>query len=430
MNLKTKSILGWFTIIIVSLIPVLLFYVFGTALSGFSSFSISLYTLGRTFALIGVTLFTINFVLSTRLKFLEEVFGGMDKVYLVHGITGGTAFMFILAHPLLILASSIPTGISSAAVYLIPSGILYLDFGLIAIILLISLMFVTFFTRMKYNHWKFTHEFLGVVFIFVLLHIFFLPDGGFYGYYVFISIIAIIGLSAFIYSLVIRKKFLKYSMYKIKSIKDNKDYIFLELEPKDKSLLYQSGQFVFMRFYNEKISREPHPFSIASESNSQIIKIFIKKLGDFTEKLNNLKVGDEVSLEGPYGKFNFKNFESKNQIWLAAGIGITPFLGMIDELKENPDYKIDLLYTFKDNYIIDKEVLDKISRIKNLKFLPWNSQKRGRIKIGKIIEIYGSLKDKEILICGPLQFKEEIIRGLKELGIKKEKIHEEVFELK
>lgn len=435
MNLETKSFLGWTSIILISLIPVFLFFALGNGLRGFNDFSSSLYTLGRIFALIGVTLFTLNFVLSTRLKFLEEIFGGLDKVYLVHGIVGGIAFMFILAHPIFLVANLIPQHLVQAASYFIPGGILSLDFGLIAIVGLITLIFVTFFTRIKYNKWKFTHEFMGGIFALVILHMLLIDDSVamdniFLGYNLFVLIIALIGGSAIVYSWIIRKKYKKYPVYKIEDIKINKNIIGLQLEPESKEILYQSGQFLFLRFYNEQLSKEPHPFSIASKSNERIIRVAIKESGDFTNELTNLKIGDKVSVEGPYGKFNFKNFGNKKQIWIAGGIGITPFLGMIEELKEMPDYNIDFIYTFRENYIITKKFADEMSRVKNLKFIPWNSEKKGNLTMGKIIEEKISLSDKEILICGPSAMKESLIKGLKELGIGKNKIHEEVFDLK
>src|SRR5271157_3336749 len=277
MNLKTKSFLGWTAIILISLIPVFFLFTLGNGINGFSDFSSSLYTLGRIFALVGLTLFTINFVLSTRLKFLEEIFGGLDKVYLVHGIIGGVAFMFILAHPIFIVANLIPKNIVKAASYFIPGGILPLDFGLIAIVGLITLIFVTFFTRMKYNKWKFTHEFMSAIFVLVVLHIILVKsiaiDNIFVGYNIFVTIIAIIGGSAIIYSWIIRKN-KRYLKYKIEEIKSNNNIIELQLEPESEKLKYKSGQFVFLKFYNEKLSKESHPFSISSKSNDRIVKVF------------------------------------------------------------------------------------------------------------------------------------------------------------
>ncbi len=431
LNSKSKEFIGWSSIILLSLVPVVLFLL-GSGMQGFKNFSLSLYTLGRIFALGGITLFALNFVLSTRLKFLEEIFGGLDKVYLVHGIVGGIAFMLILAHPILISASFIPKSIIQAASFFIPGSILFLDFGLIAIIGFISLIFITLFTRMKYNYWKYTHEFMGLVFILALLHIFLVPEGGFGGYHIFTSIIAIIGISAFSYSLIIRRKILKHYSYRIKEIRINTNIINLYLEPQSetKQLKYQSGQFVFLKFNNQKVSRETHPFSISSKSNDKIIRIILKESGDFTNTLINLKVGDKVTVEGPYGKFNFKNFDSKKQVWIAGGIGITPFLGMVENLEENPEIDVTFFYTFRENYIVDKKLFERMGKMKNLKFITWNSKNKGHINIGEMARTTVELSNAEILVCGPIKFKEEIVKQLRDLRISKDKIHEEIFDLK
>ena len=257
----------------------------------------------------------------------------------------------------------------------------FLDFGLIAIIGFISLIFITLFTRMKYNYWKYTHEFMGLVFILALLHIFLVPEGGFGGYHIFTSIIAIIGISAFSYSLIIRRKILKHYSYRIKEIRINTNIInlYLETQSETKQLKYQSGQFVFLKFNNQKVSRETHPFSISSKSNDKIIRIILKESGDFTNTLFiNLKVGDKVTVEGPYGKFNFKNFDSKKQVFsITGGIGITPFLGMVENLEENPEIDVTFFYTFRENYIVDKKLFERMGKMKNLKFMTWNSKIKG-----------------------------------------------------
>ena len=56
---------------------------------------------------------------------------------------------------------------------------------------------------------------------------------------------------------------------------------------------------------------------------------------------------------------------------------------MIDELKENKEYGVDLIYTFRENHIVDKNALEKISKVKNLKFTPWNSAKERNHKCRK-----------------------------------------------
>jgi predicted ferric reductase len=324
----------------------------------------------------------------------------------------------------------------TAATYLSPSIYWSVNFGMIALMGLLVLVYITLFTKMKYHKWKFTHEFMGGVFIFAVLHSFLVRGSVsegiiFHGYYTYIIIVSIIGLAAFTYSLFIKNRSMKNAVYKIKEIKHIGKVFEIDMTPEHKPISYQSGQFIFVRFYNEKLSDESHPFSIASKSNELELKIVVKKLGDFTQNLIHLKPGDKVSVEGPYGRFNFKNFSNKNQVWLGSGIGVVPFLGMAEEIEEQGT-KVDFYYSEKENKdFIGYKELERISgEGKNFKFFPWTSGSKGWLKTHNIKEGSGTLKDKEFLVCGSPEFKESIIKGLMDEGVKKSQIHEEVFDFR
>ncbi len=375
-------------------------------------------------------------MLSTRLKFIENIFGGLDKVYIVHGILGGTALILVLSHPIFLVLNKIPDNIRLAAQYLLPGTYWSINFGIIALTGLLILVYITLFSKMKYHKWKFTHEFMGLVFAFAVLHIFLVrgtvsADNIFRGYYVFAAIVSTIGLSAFAYSLFLKNRFGKNAVYKIKTIEKTNENFTFELEPEHKPISYKSGQFVFIRFYNQHLSKEPHPFSIASKTDNYTIKIIAKKLGDFTNKLENLKEGGKVSIEGPYGGFHFRNYENKDQVWLASGIGITPFVGMAEDLLEN-DKKtnVNLYYIFRNNMDVSESFFRSFDeRMENFKFTEWDSSKKGHFSARDIGDLE-SLKEKEFLICGSPKFKEKLISDLEEAGIKKENIHEEVFDFR
>ena len=52
-----------------------------------------------------------------------------------------------------------------------------------------------------------------------------------------------------------------------------------------------------------------------------------KVLGDYTDHLNDkLKAGDAAIVEGAYGHFSSNYIKESDLIWIAGGIGITPFL--------------------------------------------------------------------------------------------------------
>ena len=96
---------------------------------------------------------------------------------------------------------------------------------------------------------------------------------------------------------------------------------------------HRPGQFVFAM---SNASEGPHPYTIASawKPHAARITIIAKALGDHTRRLpQTLKPGQAVRIEGPYGDFTFDDGMPR-QIWVAGGIGITPFLARMDALAD------------------------------------------------------------------------------------------------
>ena len=70
-----------------------------------------------------------------------------------------------------------------------------------------------------------------------------------------------------------------------------------------------------------------------------------KVFGYYTHHLfNNLQKGAVSKIERPCGSFSYENCTNKNQIWIAGGIGITPFISFIKSIKPESEYTIKLFY--------------------------------------------------------------------------------------
>ncbi len=88
--------------------------------------------------------------------------------------------------------------------------------------------------------------------------------------------------------------------------------------------------------FSDGPSREQHPFTISSGSHSDL-RFSIKASGDFTKALlAGVPVGSAARIEGPYGAFDYRRGRP-HQLWLAGGIGITPFLSMAEDLDAETD---------------------------------------------------------------------------------------------
>jgi predicted ferric reductase len=99
---------------------------------------------------------------------------------------------------------------------------------------------------------------------------------------------------------------------------------------KDRWEGHDAGQFAFVAFDD---GEGAHPFTISSAwKEDGLLHFHIKDLGDYTARLASaLKPGDRATVEGPYGCFRFESDKAR-QVWVAGGIGITPFMARMEEL--------------------------------------------------------------------------------------------------
>lgn len=111
---------------------------------------------------------------------------------------------------------------------------------------------------------------------------------------------------------------------------------------------HRAGQFAFATSQKEEGA---HPYTIASawDPDQRRIVMITKALGDHTSKLpERLRVGQPVTVEGPYGCFDFDD-DHPRQIWMGADIGITPFIARMKQLANKPGSQtIDLFHPAAD----------------------------------------------------------------------------------
>ncbi len=333
--IRIKNNLGWLAILVLSFLPIFFWIATKSINTRFVSSTATLTSLGQITGLVGMAMFAIVLILSGRFKFLEDYFGGLNKIYLAHHLFGGVAFVLMLFHPLFLAGKYLFVSTKSAALFLLPSSDWPVNFGIFGLLFLIIFLVITFFIKLPYEKWKLSHKFLGFAFFLVGLHSFLIPSdiSRSLPLRIYILSIAGIGLLVYVYRTILGFILVKKFTYVVQDIKylDEK-VVEIELSPQDKTLHFKPGQFAFVSFQSQDIGFETHPFSFTSSPFDRNLKIAVKNLGDFTAKLKNLKSGTIAKIEGPFGRFLSQNF--KDQIWIAGGIGITPFLSMARTLKE------------------------------------------------------------------------------------------------
>jgi len=210
----------------------------------------------------------------------------------------------------------------------------------------------------------------------------------------------------------------------IKIKKETPEIIIIKMLPK-KRFSYKPGQFLMVNINGIK-----RAYSIASSPRQRYIELCVKIIpnGKISRKLGVLKVGDEINIEAPYGKFIFS--ESKNPLFIAIGSGIAPIISMLRFMKSRGT----LLYGFRhdEDFAYKKEIL-KLKEIGKIKLnicitKPVNPDYDyflGRVtsKLKKM----NSKKYSEVYLCGPPEACNDIQEILIKQGYPQDKIRKEIF---
>ena len=241
---------------------------------------------------------------------------------------------------------------------------------------------------------------------------------------VYVFGMSFVGVFAWIYRAFLFNLFNKKLEYKITDI-NNKQFGITEIlmKPVSKGLEFMAGQFAFFTFPSAG-KKEQHPFTISSHPYDERLRITVKGLGDYTEVLGTkLEVGDSATVEGPYGHFSSSYIKERDQIWIAGGIGITPFLSLAKDMYTN---KVKLFWCVsKQEEAVYIDELNKIAtENSNFEYKIWPSNKLGFLTAEKLeLDNY----NKGYLICGPAPLKENLITQLKQKGVSSEHIYDEEF---
>ncbi len=304
-------------------------------------------------------------VLAARPAWLESRLGGLDKLYRLHKHIGIGAGVLVFTHWML---EWLPKNLSKAGWITSPNRPrgprgepdlwieLAKDVGEWAGYILLALVVVALVRRIPYRWFRLVHKAFGLVFLAGTFHGLMLLPASYWqsplGWLT--ATLAATGTVPALLSLAGRIGRRRQHAARIEAIRQHPGQL-LEIvcRPLAGWPGHRAGQFLFIDFGLR--GEGAHPFTIASDWNGQqgTLTLAIKALGDFTRQLPSLvQPGQSVTIEGPYGRFDFAPATGEHQVWVAGGIGVTPFLARLGELAhENGSAKInaDLFYSTPDS---------------------------------------------------------------------------------
>ncbi len=215
------------------------------------------------------------------------------------------------------------------------------------------------------------------------------------------------------------------------------EFVFDLSEP----LSFQAGQYVFLTLPSLEKNDPRGPrrhFSITSapEQNRQIIITSRIRDTGFKQTLVKLPIGMHVDIRGPYGELLLPEDELQSVVFIAGGIGITPFMSMLQHMKNiGRQTPVILLYSNKNRETSAfLEELCELSKVMpNFTFYPtmtgdpnWNGD-TGRIDAAYIQKRVSELKSSIFYVVGPEGLNQAMEDVLVSLNVDLDNIKREDF---
>ncbi len=422
--MKQKS--GNLIFILLVVLTIAVWLVFPPARDGVENYA--RYHLGMILGSTVIVLMSFSLFLSTRPKWAEPYFGGLDKMYMTHRRTSTSAFLLMFVHLLTVPISLMNLHIGN---YLAMISFL----GIIAIVLPTlapRIPFLSKLTGSSYEGWKKLHRYIGLFFILGYLHSITVNAPTTKIAISWNQIFVFLGIGSYLYAEVFGRFFKKYVPYLVEAVNHpNNSTTEVVLRARNQPIKHaHAGQFLFVKFAGVQGLDESHPFTISSAPSEDVLRLTIKASGDFTRHLfANLKAGTSATVEGAYGMFNYKTGGEK-QIWVAGGIGVTPFLSFLRDLKTGLAHDVDFYYTVRhpEEAVFKDEVEAATKQNTRLKARIRFSATDGSLTVDEIAKnAGGDIRGHHVYMCGPLPMVQAFEKKFMEAGVPTANIHFEEF---
>lgn len=386
----------------------------------------------------------IQFMLMSRIGWIEQEFG-LDRLASFHRINGYSAIILMLIHvPLITLGYAMQAHVGYLKQYFDLifhyQYVIFASFGLILFLVIIGSSIYIARKRLKFETWYYVHLMAYLAIIFVSLHQFAIGRSfqtnsayfyGWLGLYLFVAVNV----------LVYRFGFPVYNLYrfgfrvaKVEAETGTATNVYISAKDVER-LGVVPGQFILVRFFQAGFIYEEHPFTVSQIPKGDMLRLTIRKSGDFTEQIPQLKVGTKVLVSGPFGRFTHNVEQKSKRLLIAGGVGITPIHSL---LQESVASTIDSVVLFGNRDSSDvplKREVEVLSRNASVSFHPIYSDEevsgaeKGYVS-GELIErLVPDYKQRDIFLCGPPVMMIAIITDLKKLGIDESLLHYEQFGL-
>jgi predicted ferric reductase len=409
-----SGLIGYAVVALALAIPLAIYFVAAPGLGARGTW----FVVGEVTGIAGATLLALTVILASRLAVLEWLFGDMTQVYIAHGVVGMLMFALVSVHPMLYFFGTLPDGTANAAHVIVPFHLVVLDW--ISYLAIAAALITTLYMRLSFDRWRWIHLLLGLATILtgysILIDNAIFDTAAIPALRIYLFVLFGLSLASFAWVALVRRYAEPKHEYRIVGIEHHPHARATEIvaEPVGKPIRFTAGQFAYADLLDDPmhVHRDfaAHPFSIASAPGQERISIVIESAGAHTERLQEIVAADDprALLHGSFGRLATERPRLRRQLWLAGGIGVTPFLAMAADLAEDParyeGYEVSLVLAVNTREQAFKlgQLEECAERFPQLDVHVWVTEEQGRPTIEAIAELIdGELSERAVMISGP-----------------------------
>ncbi|WP_088289532.1 ferric reductase-like transmembrane domain-containing protein [Kineosporia sp. A_224] len=353
-----------------SMLVVVGLWVAGGGLQDLGGWASGLTSIGRLTGLVSADLLLVQVLLMARIPLVERSYG-QDELARRHRLVGFTSFTLMAAHLLFITLgyaaqySTDPVAELWSFVVDYP-GMLLAAAGTLLLVLVTVTSIRKARKKLRYESWHLLHlyAYLGVGLA--------LPHQLWTGQEFLSSTVATVywwtlWAAAAAAVLVYRVgmpvyRTLTHDLRVTHVVRESPDVVSVHMRGRHLHRLpVAAGQFFSWRFLDGPGWTRAHPYSLSAAPTPSTLRITVKDLGDDSRRLEHLRPGTRVAIEGPYGRLHEGVRTRRKVTLLASGIGITPLRALLEELPAAPG-DITLVYRARDTGdLVLKHELDALA---------------------------------------------------------------------
>ncbi len=397
---------------------------------------------------LGYSWLMVQLVLSARLKWLERGIG-QDRLLIFHRVMAPVSLILLVVH-LVVKLWLFPASLQGLSGLVVFIGFFFV--GLFSAALFNGSTKMPLFAALQklvygklnrqYHHVKLLHNGTFLIAVIMFLHVLGSSTAS-YSLVLRIYFILLFAFSAaaYLYHKLLRP-LLRTAVYRVVDVSRPSDQVTnIGFEHvKGPPVRHSPGQFAFYWFLKGVPGKEEHPFTISAgadeTSSGTQLSFTAKALGDFTEGLPKVQIGDLLKVNGPYGIFSYRFLKEKQpMVWIAGGIGITPFLSMARTmaLEKSSPRPLLLWNTRRPEdfiYLDELKTSAEVVQLLDNQDAQWDGM-RGRMS-KEFLQKHlteAQLSQAEFFICGPPPMMAAVRKNLSALGVEESQMLWERFAL-